>query len=149
MEVVKITVKNGKATPKNPFDRNADLEYNEMWKDFESTVQWHDLWDTKFNFRTDFSGDIEAELVWVMYDDNDGYQEWNLSTHPYRDKNGGYLTKQVYMADIPVLKVEKEEAKTVEGIAIELIGCLKEMLIVFDRGLPQESNGFIVCSKAK
>lgn len=114
-----ITTLNGQARPKNPHSQSNPDEYIQaQWDQFESTVQWHDLWDTKFNFRTDFSGDIEAELVWVMYDDNDGYKEWNLSTHPYRDKNDGYLTKQVYMADIPVLKVEKEEAKTVEALQV-------------------------------
>lgn len=114
-----ITVKNGKARPVNPYrvpqSYVGTYEPTKKYLEFESTVQWHDLWDTKFNFRTDFSGEIKAELVWVMYDDNDGYQEWNLSTHPDRDRNSGYITKQVYMADIPVLKVEKEEAKTVEG----------------------------------
>lgn len=59
------------------------------------------LWDKKFNYRTDFTGEIDVELVWVMYDDNDGYQEWNISTHPDRDKASGYKTRQVYMADIP------------------------------------------------
>ena len=36
----------------------------------------------------------ELEIVWQMYDDNDGYEEWTNSKNPDIDRGNGYITRQ-------------------------------------------------------
>lgn len=48
-----------------------------------------------------------AHKGFCMYDDNDGYQEWNVTNTPDRDKNNGYLVRECYII-ISYSKPEKE-----------------------------------------
>lgn len=54
------------------------------------------VFDHKDNILKNWTG--LATLGFCMYDDNDGYQEWNVTDTPDRDKNNGYLVRECYIA---------------------------------------------------
>lgn len=40
--------------------------------------------------------EVEPETGWQMYDDNDGYKEWIISSNPDRGWANGYITREAY-----------------------------------------------------
>lgn len=69
------------------------------------------VFDNKDNLLKNWTG--KAILGFCMYDDNDGYQEWNVTTTPYRDKANGYRVRECYIAhseaEQPVKQVKSAE----------------------------------------
>lgn len=56
-------------------------------------------------------GTFDCEKIWIMYDDNDGYEEWSETSCPERDKANGYRVKEVYrVITQPEVKETVEEA---------------------------------------
>lgn len=85
--------------------------------DAQSMMPEYPVWDKQFTpIGEAFTGELNGELVWISYDHNDGYQEWGISTHPDRDRNNGYITKQVWLVDTPAEKigVERKEQDEIE-----------------------------------
>lgn len=93
MEKIKITAKNGQARPVNPYAKpqftGGSYEYDTKWKDFESTVQWHDC--------PEATEDKEywGVLTWKLRDDwkeramkgeIDGYNIWLIVSQPQEKK---------------------------------------------------------------
>lgn len=81
MTPILITVKNGQARPKNTYPKSVLLEsepriwgINPKWKDFESTVQWHDCPEATED--GEYWGELQHEYlredfdyaVWYKYD---------------------------------------------------------------------------------
>lgn len=107
MTTIRITVKNEAGREVNSINLITDIpicfdpdqeriEFNKQqrkYDDFEESVKSYPcpgISDTK-------EGEsVECELVWQMYDDNDGYEEWTYSANPERDRNNGYITRQIY-----------------------------------------------------
>jgi hypothetical protein len=78
------------------------------------------VWDySSMDYMHSFTGEIDAQLFWVSYDHNDGYQDWGIAKHPEREKANGYLCKQVYLADFSTIPTAPVEVKTAEEILAE------------------------------
>lgn len=79
----------------------------------------YQVWDyISMKYMDTFTGEIEAQLFWVSYDHNEGYEDWGIATHPEREKANGYLCKQVYLADFSIIDrpTPPVEVKTAEEI---------------------------------
>lgn len=82
------------------------------------------VFDYKDNILKNWTG--VAVLGFCMYDDNEGYQEWNVTNTPDRDKNNGYRVRECYVAVSAPLSnetkvVQSVLVKTAEEIALDKI----------------------------
>lgn len=135
----KITAKNGKARPKNPFDKDP-LSDTGRWHAFESTVQWHDCPECEDGEYTAYQVMQEHLLFYKEYewtdcvvDGNDpivqvskGAQTriiWRIVSQPQEKQSeiGNYeiesatLRGEVNPTHVTMAVPQNKEAKTVEG----------------------------------
>lgn len=139
---MKINVKEvGVGDPINPYDRNADLEENEKWKDFAKEYKQQPALfpDAKTLLPV---GEYEVELVWQYENEID---EWysvpsvrydEFETFEYYKKDSDYWnidTRQVYIASVAPEK-ENMMLKPVTSKLIERDALARAKNIVFGPG---------------
>jgi hypothetical protein len=119
MKTIKvICAGDGTARLPNPYDRNADLEDNERWKDFAKANPPLPIF--KIGEPYLIKGEVECEIDWQFKDYGDS-EKWMFAEDIQSDRRfTGTMKRQIYLVVTkPELVGNSDEVETAKEILVE------------------------------